>query len=112
MYHTSKYEEEINDQEANLEICAVVKACNFLISTRYHTTLKGSEITVKDEKQVIYLSNPRVTISNLQITSSNPRIIKSMKTQVSSFLKVPHFLRLLVLNCSAIREATRTFSFW
>ena len=39
MYHTSKYEEEINDQEANLEICAEVKACNFLISTRYHTTL-------------------------------------------------------------------------
>ena len=55
--------------------------------------------------------NTRVKSSNPSVTSSNPPIIKSMKTQVNS-PQSTSYPKIISQNYLAIREVTRTCSFW
>ena len=67
------------------------------------------ELPVQINELQVQIHKLRVQIHELQVQIHE--LLNQWKLEKVA-LKAPHFLRLLVIDCSAVREATRTFGFW
>ena len=88
---------------------------------RVQIQVSNSTLRVTSSNPRVTSLNPRLTKSISRVTSSDSRVKSSNPRIQESFnqwklkqtaLKFPSFPKILILNRSAILEATRRFTFW